>query len=188
MNESLASILVSDNLSEINVTLEAVRSIGDTRLIQIHLEEYIDHFGYDSEFCPSDLETLCEEYLTEDELSDGVEFTSATIQNYDFKESIEFDNLLQICETLYDCTSRDERLMVIDYITYVSYIGDHRTLKEIRDNLAFRDMDALIDYLKVEECVGANQTMLDYVDFERWAEDIIRYDYTETPNGFIFHL
>lgn len=187
MNESLVNILVSDNLSEINVTLEAVRNLGDSRLIQIHLEEYIDHFGYDSEFCSSDLEALCEEYLTEKEIDGGIEFVSATIQNYDFKESIEFDNLLQTCETLYDCKSTEDRLMVIDYITYVSYIGDHSTLKEISDNLAFRDMDALIDYLKADECAGANETMLDYVDFERWAEDIIRYDYIETPNGFIFH-
>lgn len=186
MNESLVNILVSDNLSEINVTLEAVRNLGDSRLIQMHLEEYIYAFGYDSEFFSSDLETLCEEYLTEKEIDGGIEFVSATIQTYDFKESIEFDNLLQICETLYDCTSRDERLMVIDYITNVSYIGDHSTLNEISDNLAFRDMDAVIDFLKTDACAGANESMIDYVDFERWAEDFIKYDYIETPNGFIF--
>lgn len=186
MDTQLEKFLLKDNLQEINLTIKATKSNGEVTDIEMDLEKYIELFGYTCDFEVSELDVLSEEYLSEEDIEDEVEFTKATIAKYDFEDSIVIDGLMNICNILSDCTNEEERMMVIDFMTCVTHTEDNVSLTIIQDHLFCRDRDALIDVLVEESRIDTNSTLFGYIDFDSLADDVIRNDYTETPNGFIF--
>lgn len=186
MDTQLEKILLKDNLQEINITIKATKSTLEVVDITMDLEKYIELFGYTSEFEASELDVLSEEYLSEEDIENEIEFTKARIAKYDFENSIIIDGLMNVCNILSDCANEEERMMVIDYMTCVTYTEDKTSLTIIQDHLICRDRDELIERLVEDSGIDENSTIFYYVDFDRFADDIIRHDYTETPNGFIF--
>lgn len=186
MDTQLEKFLLEDNLQEINITIKATKSTLEVVDITMDLEKYIELFGYTSEFEASELDVLSEEYLSEEDIENEIEFTKARIAKYDFENSIIIDGLMNVCNILSDCANEEERMMVIDYMTCVTYTEDKTSLTIIQDHLICRDRDELIERLVEDSGIDENSTIFYYVDFDRFADDIIRHDYTETPNGFIF--
>lgn len=186
MDTQLEELLLDDNLQEINITIKATKNTLEVVDITMDLEKYIELFGYTCNFEASELDVLSEEYLPEEDIENEVEFTKARIVEYDFEDSIIIDGLMNICNILSDCSNIEERMMVIDFMTCVTYTEDNTSLTIIQDHLICRDRDELIERLVEDSGIDENSTIFDYIDFERLADDVIRHDYTETPNGFIF--
>lgn len=187
MDKHLESVLVDGSLQEINVTITAVKSSNEVKEFVISMDRYFSVFGSVHTIGYAELETLGDEYLTHEEMVDGVRFTEGTITRYDFSDSIKFDELINLCSLLIECRSNDERMMVIDYMTCIARLQDEVTIEEIEDKLAYRDRDELIGRIIEESMIDTQSTLYDFVDFERLTDALFRYDYTETPNGFIFH-
>lgn len=186
MDTQLEKFLLEDNLQEINLTIKATKSNGEVTDIEMDLEKYIELFRYADEFEASELDVLSEEYLSEEEIENEVEFTTARITKHDFEDSIIFSGLMNVCNILSDCANEEERMMVIDFMTCVTYTEDKTSLTIIQDHLICRDRDELIERLVEDSGIDTNSTIFGYIDFDSLADDVIRHDYTETPNGFIF--
>jgi len=186
MDKQLESVLVEYNLHEIKVEFKAVKSTGEVVHVATDLNRYGRLFGFTDVFGKAELELLGDEYLTHEEAVDGVEFTEATIVKYDFENSIEFDELMNVCNILPECFTREERIMVIDYMTCIACLKDKMTLSEIEDKLAYRNREALLDAIIEESMIDRQSTLYDFIDFERLTDALFRYGYTETTNGFIF--
>lgn len=188
MDKQLESVLVDGTLQEINVTITAVKSSNEVKEFVISMDRYFCMFGSVHTIGYAELETLGDDYLTHEEMVDGIRFTEGTIAGYDFSDSIKFDELINLCSLINECTTNDERMMVIDYMTCIACLQDEVTIEEIEDKLAYRDRDALLDVIIEGSMIDTQSTLFNYVDFERLTDDLFFHcDYTETPNGFIFH-
>lgn len=187
MDKQLESVLVDGILQEINVTITAVKSSNEVKEFVISMDDYLNRlFGSVHTIGYAELETLGDEYLTHEEMVDGIRFTEGAIVKYDYEDSIKFDELINLCSLLIECRTNDERLMVIDYMTCIASLQDEVTIEEVEDKLAYRDRDALLDVIIEDSGIDTNSTLYDFVDFERLTDSLFRYDYTETTNGFIF--
>lgn len=186
MDHLLEEFLIEDRLQQIKVTIKAVKSTGEVVDIVVDLEKYIELFAYDYEFGECELYVLNEEYLTQDEIDLETVFTKASISGYDFDYSIKFAELMNVCNILSDCDSNEDRTIVMDFLTCVSCLGDNITFREIDDRLAYRDRDDLIESLKDDCGVDPTSNIFNYIDFEQFADDVIRYDLIETKNCYLF--
>lgn len=187
MNKQLERVLVESNLHEIIVTIVAGTTTTGIKVFNFNLQEYIDTFGYVAELGEQEVDILNVEKITDEDIAQGITYTHAEIIGYGYNSKISFYNLINACKALSECRGTNERMLVLDYLTCVVSLCTNVSVKEVKSKLMFQSRECLIEFLKENELdVNKDSKAYKYIDFERWADEFIKYDYIESTNGFIF--